>query len=645
MRTLHIDIETYSSIDLMESGVYKYVESPDFEILIFGYAFDDEDIKEIDLANFETLPLDVLMALTNKAVLKTAFNANFERACIAKYFNILCDPNQWGCVMVRAASLGLPMSLAQVALALGFEESKQKDKQGKALIQYFSKPCKPTKSNGGRTRNYPHHDRDKWNLFLGYCKQDVEVEREISKEIEKYGPWNPNEKKLWALDQKINDNGILLDLDMIDTILNYGDINQYELMEEAKGVSGLDNPNSPTQIKAWFSEHEGVEVTSLAKDKVIELLQSDISSRAKRLLRLRQQMAKTSIKKYDAMRRSACADGKIRGILQFYGANRTGRWAGRLVQVHNLPQNKLKDIDYARELVKANDFTTLDLLFPGTNFVLSQLVRTAFIAENNFVVVDFSAIEARVIAWYANEEWRNKVFATHGKIYEASASQMFKVPLEKVTKELRAKGKVAELALGYQGSVGALKQMGALEMGLTEEELPKLVKQWRNANINIVMLWREIEEVAIECVMTRKTLRGPKGLTFYMKDRVLFIQLPSGRSLAYYNAQLKEGTYGKQIHYSGLNQETKKWSSLNTYGGKLVENIVQATARDCLAESLMKVANMDIKFHVHDEIIIESNDPEVLLKNVLVEMAESLEWAPDLKLQGDGFITPYYKKD
>lgn len=649
MRTLSVDIETYSSVSLKDCGVYSYVESPDFEILLFAYAFDDDEEICIDLANFEVVPQEVIEALTNEAVIKTAFNANFERVCISEYFSIECNPKQWECTMVRAASLGLPMGLGQVALALGFDEDKQKDKQGKALIQYFSKPCKPTKTNGGRTRNLPHHDLAKWNLFIGYCKQDVVVERAILKELNKYGPWNQNEKELWALDQRINDNGILLDMEMIDIILKYDEINNYELSEEAKQISGLENPNSVGQLKAWFKHNENITITSLAKDKVEDLLKSDkLSDEGKRMLQIRQQMAKTSISKYYAMKRSVCEDGKIRGILQFYGANRTGRWAGRLVQVHNLPQNKLRDIDYARELVKANDFELLELIFPETNFVLSQLIRTAFIPENKFVVVDFSAIEARIISWYADEKWRNEVFATHGKIYEASASQMFKVPLEKVTKDLRAKGKVSELALGYQGGKGALIQMGALDMGIPEEELQGLVKQWRGANKKITQLWNEIENLAIECVATRQTQRGPKGLKFSMQGKIFFIELPNGRKLAYYDANLKDGKFGKkQIHYMGMNQETKKWCSLDTYGGKLVENIVQASARDCLAECLKTCDSwdLDIKFSVHDEIIINTSHPDEDLSTVLEAMEWEIEWAPRLLLGGDGFISDYYKKD
>ena len=647
---LSIDIETYSSVDLIESGVYRYTEAEDFEILLFAYAFDNEPVECVALADFECLPQKVMDALIDPFIIKTAFNANFERTCIAKQFNIECDPKQWECTMVRSISLGLPASLANVAKVLWSEEDKQKDRQGKALITYFSKPCKPTKVNGYRLRNYPDHDREKWNLFIEYCIQDVVVERNVREVLGTYGPYNEREKKLWQLDQRINDEGILLDKELIDLVLAYNDVTSVEQLQELKDLTGLENPNSDIQLKKWFEKQEGFLPQSLDKASVIELLaRNEISATARKVLEIRQELKKTSIKKYEAMRRSMCADGKIRGILQFYGAARTGRWAGRLVQVHNLPQNKFKDIDEARKLIKANEFEWVEMLWPSVSQILSQLIRTAFIAEHQFLVADFSAIEARVIAWLANEQWRINVFNTHGKIYEASASQMFKVPFEEVSKELRAKGKISELALGYGGGVAALKQMGALEMGVSEEELPKLVKQWRNANKNIQALWRTVESAAIECVSTGQPQVVGKGVHFFVKGKILFAKLPSGRSLAYYNPSLHEGNYGLELTYDGIESGRKVWGRNKTYGGKLVENIVQAIARDCLGDLLLNIQGLDIKFHVHDEVIIDFHGEEHLteleLKEVLKQMARPIEWAQGLNLKGEGFITNYYMKD
>lgn len=645
-RVLSIDIETYSSIDLIESGVYRYVEAEDFEILLFAYAFDNEPVECIALADLEFLPTKVMNALTDENILKTAFNANFERTCIAKHFNIDCDPAQWECTMVRSVSLGLPSSLAKVSKMLWSEEDKQKDKQGKALITYFSKPCKPTKVNGGRLRNLPDHDRDKWELFIKYCIQDVEVERNIRKELDRYGSYNEKEHALWVLDQEINDSGILLDKELIHNILTYNSVNSRELMQELKSLTGIENPNSDIQLKKWFAEYEGFLPASLDKAAVIELLEGNtISITARKVLLIRQELKKTSIKKYEAMKRSMCSDGKIRGILQFYGAARTGRWAGRIVQVHNLPQNKLKDIDRAREYIKDNNFEMVEMLWPSMSQILSQLIRTAFIAEREFIVADFSAIEARVIAWLADERWRQEVFATHGKIYEASASQMFKIPLDQITKDLRAKGKVSELALGYGGGPSALKQMGALDMGIAEEELPKLVRQWRNANKRITALWNTVENAALECVSTREPQKVGKGVSFYTKGKILFAKLPSGRSLAYYNPKLQEGTYGLELTYDGIESGKKVWGRNKTYGGKLVENIVQAIARDCLGELLIDLQSYNIKFHVHDEVILDVVEAEDLLEIILARMARPIAWAPGLQLAGAGFITKYYMKD
>lgn len=651
MDVLSIDIETYSSIDLIESGVYKYVEADDFEILLLGYAFNDEKVKCIDLTSIENIPDRLLSALVNPNVLKTAFNANFERTCISKHFNIECSPEQWECTMVRSTSLGLPSSLANVAKVLWKEEDKQKNRQGKALINYFCKPCVPTKANGGRYRNLSEHDIPKWQLFKEYCIQDVEVERNIRKELDRYGVYNSMEHKIWVLDQKINDRGVLLDIELIDNILAFNADNTCKLNTELKALTNLSNPNSDIQLKKWFYSKEGFMPTSLDKKSVLEILESHaLSADTIKVLEIRQELKKTSIKKYEAMKRSVCKDNRIRGILQFYGAGRTGRWAGRIVQVHNLPQNKYEDINFAREYIKDNNFEMVEMLWPSTSQILSQLIRTAFIAEGKFIISDYSAIEARVIAWLADEKWRQEVFATHGKIYEASASQMFNIPLEDITKDLRTKGKVSELALGYGGGVSALKQMGALDMGISAEELPKLVKQWRSSNSKIIQLWKNVEIAAKACVESGQPQNVQKGVSFYMKGKILFAKLPSGRSLAYYNPELKQGTFGLELSYDGIDSERKVWGRNKTYGGKLVENIIQAIARDALAYLLLKLENEDIKFHVHDEVIIDyralnEETYNQKLNEVLNIMGEPVEWAPGLILSGAGFTTEYYMKD
>lgn len=500
MKLLAIDIETYSKADLVKCGVYAYSESADFEILLLAYAVDDEEAQIVDLASGEKIPDDIERAMTDPKVLKTAYNANFERTCLAKHFNKAMPPEQWRCSSVHALMLGLPGYLDGVAKCLRLKE--QKLKEGKSLIRYFSVPCKPTKVNEGRTRNLPTHDKEKWDTFKLYCKQDVEVERQIRKKLEAF-PIPKVEQKLWELDQKINDEGVLIDKSLVINAIQADKAFQDELFDEAIFLTGLENPNSPVQLKSWLMK-QGIEVESLAKKNVEALMGEVENPKVKRLLELRQAMSKTSVKKYEAMERSVCSDQKIRGLLQFYGASRTGRWAGRLVQIHNLPRNNMSDLHIARSLLKFGDYETINILFDSLSDVLSQLIRTAFIPSNDhrFIVADFSAIEARVIAWLAGERWRMDVFQSHGKIYEASAAQMFKVPIETIDKgsPLRQKGKIAELALGYGGSKGALTQMGALEMGLTEDELPELVSAWREANPNIVKLWWGIEAAAIKAV-------------------------------------------------------------------------------------------------------------------------------------------------
>jgi DNA polymerase bacteriophage-type len=649
MKLLSIDIETYSSVDLIKSGVYAYCESSDFEILLIAYAFDDEEVQIVDLASGEKMPADILKAMTDPTIIKTAYNANFERTCLAKYFHQPMPPDQWRCSSVHALMLGLPGYLDGVAKCLRLKD--QKMREGKALIRYFSVPCKPTKVNEGRTRNLPEHDLDKWATFKDYCKQDVEVERQIRNKLEAF-PITKVDQKLWELDQKINDEGVLIDKTLVFNAIQADKAFQDELFEEAVRLTGLENPNSPAQLKGWLLK-QGVEVNSLAKKKVEALMGEVENPKVKRLLELRQAMSKTSVKKYEAMERSICHDQRIRGLLQFYGANRTGRWAGRLVQIHNLPRNSLKDLQIARDLLKTGNFDTLELLFESVSDVLSQLIRTAFIPsqDHRFVVADFSAIEARVIAWLAGERWRMDVFQSHGKIYEASAAQMFKVPIETIDKgsPLRQKGKIAELALGYGGSKGALMQMGALEMGLTEDELPELVSAWREANPNIVKLWWGIEAAAIRAVKEKIVVKMQYGLTFHYTKGILFITLPSGRSLAYVRPRIGvDGRFGKeQLTYEGTEQGSKQWGRIPTYGGKLTENIIQAIARDCLAVSMLRLdeAGYRINFHVHDEVILDVPVGTGSMEEVENIMGQSIDWAPGLPLGADSFETFYYKKD
>ncbi|WP_209121720.1 DNA polymerase [Alkalihalobacillus sp. BA299] len=649
MKLLSIDIETYSSVDLIKSGVYAYCESSDFEILLFAYASDDEEVQIVDLASGEVIPADILKAITDSKVIKTAYNANFERTCLAKHFNQSMPPDQWRCSSVHALMLGLPGYLDGVAKCLRLKE--QKLKEGKALIRYFSVPCKPTKVNEGRTRNLPEHDMDKWATFKDYCKQDVEVERQIRKKLDSF-PIPKVEQKLWELDQKINDEGVLIDQTLVTNAIKADKAFQDKLFEEAVRLTGLENPNSPAQLKGWLLK-QGLEVDSLAK-KNVEALMSEVEKpKVKRLLELRQAMSKTSVKKYEAMKRSICSDQRIRGLLQFYGANRTGRWAGRLVQIHNLPRNSLKDLQIARELLKSGSYEVLELLFDSVSDVLSQLIRTAFIPSkgHRFVVADFSAIEARVIAWLAGERWRMDVFQSHGKIYEASAAQMFKVPIETIDKgsPLRQKGKIAELALGYGGAKGALMQMGAIEMGLTEDELPELVSAWREANPKIVKLWWGIEASAIKAVKEKAVVKIQYGLTFHYSKGILFITLPSGRSLAYVRPKIGiDERFGKeQLTYEGTEQGSKQWGRIPTYGGKLTENIIQAIARDCLAVAMLRLdkAGYRINFHVHDEVILDVPVGTGSMEEVEEVMGQPIEWAPGLPLGADSFETFYYKKD
>jgi len=648
-RTLAIDIETYSPVDLKESGLYAYTDHPEFEVLLFAYAFDKEPVKVVDLALFEDIPEDVFLALHDPTVLKTAHNANFERVCLSKHFGTYLPINQWECTMVKSAMLGLPFALAVVGKVLKIDQEKMTE--GKALIRYFSMPCKPTKANGMRTRNLPEHDMEKWNTYKLYNARDVEAEREI-REKTAFFKMPEGEKELYVLDQMINDRGVMVDMQFVNNAITMDATYKERLTVEMTELTNLDNPNSVSQLKAWIAEETGEDVTSLTKESILTMLKDTPSDEVTKVLKNRQEMAKTSVKKYQAMANAVGSDGRIRGLLQFYGANRTGRWAGRLVQVQNLPQNHLFDLDLARELVRANDLEMLEMLFGNVPDTLSQLIRTAFVAKpgHTFLVADFSAIEARVIAWLAGEKWRLDVFATHGKIYEASASQMFKVPIEEVTKgsSLRQKGKVSELALGYQGGPGALTQMGALKMGLQEEELQGLVDAWRAANPNIVRLWKTVDNAAKEAVENKALVTISHGVKFDCRAEVLFIELPSGRKLSYIHPRLGKNRFDSaSLIYEGMNQTTKQWCEQETYGGKLVENIVQAIARDCLAYAMLNLDKdgYQIVMHVHDESIIEIEEEKADLEDVCKIMGQPIPWAKGLLLRADGYSTKYYKKD
>lgn len=657
---MNVDIETYSSVDITKAGAYAYAESPDFEILLIAYKLDDGSVKVIDQTGATETDGDFeefWNHLASVDVIKTAYNANFERTCLTSYFKREMPPEEWRCTAVHAATLGLPGNLAGVGAALGLPEDKQKDKIGKSLISYFCKPCRPTKANGGRTRNLPEHDPEKWAQFIEYNRQDVVTESAIREMLAKY-PVPESEQELWSLDQRMNDRGVLLDMNIVEKIIRYDAVYHERLMNEARSLTSLDNPNSLAQLKTWYLKEYNLQVSSITKDTIPEIIgrleeMSCImdTERGIRMLEIRQELGKTSTKKYAAMTEAVCSDSRLRGILQFYGANRTGRWAGRIVQVHNLPQNKIPDLGLARELVKEERFEDLELLFGGAPFIFSQLIRTAFIPSEGcrFVVSDFSAIEARVIAWLADEEWRLEVFRTHGKIYEASASQMFHVPIENIKKgsRLRQQGKVAELALGYGGGFGAIKAIDKAG-SIPDDEIPLLVQNWRRANPRICKFWRTAENAAKTAIRERRSVRVQHGLVFSYINRILFITLPSGRKLAYYDARLEEYEGKESITYAGVEQNTKRWGRLETWGGKLVENIVQAVARDCLAETMKKVsaAGYRIVMHVHDEIVVDvPEEDKDALKMITGIMKISPEWAKDMPLRGDGYETAFYKKD
>lgn len=646
MQTLSIDLETYSDQPLAKTGVYRYVESPDFEILLFAYSVDGGSVQQIDLACGEKIPSEILSALEDETVTKWAFNANFERICLSRFLGYptgdYLEPDSWKCSMVWAAYMGLPLSLEGVGAVLGLE--KQKLTESKDLIKYFCQPCAPTKSNGQRTRNLPEHAPDKWLAFKRYNIRDVETEMSIQARLSKY----PVPDSVWEeyhLDQKINDRGVGLDMELVRQAIQMDGRSRSELTQAMKELTSLDNPNSVQQMKQWLADN-GVETDTLGKKAVAELLKT-APPELQNVLLLRQQLAKSSVKKYQAMETAVCADGRARGMFQFYGANRTGRWAGRIIQMQNLPQNHLDDLSEARGLVRVGDFDALEMLYEDVPDTLSQLIRTAFVPQENrkFIVADFSAIEARVIAWLAGEKWRQDVFAEGKDIYCASASQMFGVPVEKhgVNGHLRQKGKIAELALGYGGSVGALKAMGALEMGLQEDELPALVSAWRQANPKIVQFWWAVDHAVMDAV-TRKTTTKTHGIIFSARNGMLFITLPSGRSLAYVKPKIGENRFGGDcITYEGVGG-TKKWERIDSYGPKFVENIVQATSRDILCYAMKTLRCCSIVMHIHDEVVIEA-DRRMSLQAVCDQMGRTPPWANGLQLRADGYETDFYKKD
>lgn len=645
MKKLSIDIETFSDIDLIKCGVYKYADSPAFEILLFAYSVDDGEIHIVDLVSGEELPEEIAEAIKSDTVIKTAFNAQFERVCLSKHLGILLDPSSWYCTAVQAAELSLPSSLADVGAALGLE--RQKMTEGKELIKYFCVPCKPTKSNGSRTKNMPWDAPEKWTLFKEYCKRDVDVERQIAKKLDMY-PISESEHRLYVLDQNINDRGVLVDLELARQAVKLNSIQTAVATEQAYTLTGLENPNSVAQLKAWLTEN-GVEIESLSK-KAVSALVDETDGDIQEMLHLRLLMSKTSVKKYEAVMRSVCKDNRVRGMMRFCGASRTGRWSGQILQVQNLPQNHIPDLTLARDIVKDGDFELLDMTFGNVPNVLSELIRTVLIPKPylRFIVADFSAIEARVLSWLAGEQWRLDTFRNGGDIYCASASQMFRVPVEKhgVNGHLRQKGKISELACGYGGSVGALKNMGAVEMGVPEDELQGLINDWRNANPHIVKLWTEVGNTAMKAIK-EKTIVSLGKLVFMYERGILFIRLPSGRRLSYIKPRIGTNRFGgDSITYMGVGA-SKKWERLETFGGKLVENIVQAIARDLLASAMMNVANAgyDIVFHVHDEIIAEVPDGQGSVDEMCMLMSINPDWADGIPLSADGYECEYYRKD
>lgn len=663
MHHLSIDLETYSSVPIGKAGAQKYIASPDFEILLFAYSLDGSPVVCVDFAQGEMLPQEIANALTSPDYIKHAYNAPFEWGCLSKYVGRQLPPEQWRCTMFHGLYAGYTAGLEATGRALGLAEDKRKLNTGKALIRYFCVPCAPSKANGMRTRNYPHHNPERWQLFKEYCCQDVVTEMEIERRLSAI-PVPDFVQKEWETDLIINSRGVAVDMEMVEGALELGATVRNSLMTEAMQISGLNNPNSVKQLAAWLEEETGEEVAALRKDTVAKMLaRDDNSPQVQRMLEIRQELGKTSTKKYDAIEVAVCPDGRVRGLLQFYGANRTGRWAGRLVQVQNLPRTYTEPLELARDLVKGRKLDALKCIYGSVPDTLSQLIRTAFVAPAGHILIDadFSAIEARVISWLAGEEWRLEVFRTHGKIYEASASQMFGVPIELIKKgnpeyALRQKGKVAELALGYQGSTGALINMGALDMGIPEEDLPDIVARWRDANKRIRDLWYKMDAAAVQVI----TQGGSVGLNCLVLSHewdanqntdYMTIALPSGRKLFYNAPQIGVNQWGNpSISYMGMDQTTKKWKRIETYGGKLVENCVQAIARDCLAQAIERLegAGLPVVFHIHDEVVIDvkpwANTDEMLAKTVDI-MSRPMPWAPDLPLSADGWVGKFFKKD
>ena len=644
-RILEADIESFSDVDLVKCGVYAYADSPAFEILLFAYSFDGGETQIIDLAQGEKFPAEVEEAIFDVSVTKTAYNANFERTCLSKYFGRYIPPESWHCSAVQAAMLALPRSLEDVGRVLGLDE--QKMKEGKDLIKYFCVPCKPTKANGGRMRNLPCHAPEKWELFKTYCKRDVDVEKSIRRKLHNF-PIPESEMELYRLDQHINDRGVLVDMGLVEQAIACERLHKEIVTKRAYELTGLENPNSVAQLKGWLGDM-GMEAESLSKKAVAEMI-AETDGEVEELLRLRLMLAKTSVKKYEAIERSACSDGRVHGMLMFYGANRSGRWSGKNVQLHNLPKNYLPDLELARDLVKQGRFEDIELLYDSTPNVLSELIRTAFIPKPGcrFVVADFSAIEARVLAWLSGEQWRLDVFTSHGKIYEASASSMFHVPMEEITKgsTLRQKGKLAELGLGFGGAAGALISMGALDMGLTEEELPPLVAAWRKANPHITQFWWDVDAAAIKAVTEKQKTKVGK-IIFEYKSGILFITLPSGRKLSYVKPRMAVNRFGRDgLTYEGIS-ENKKWSRIETYGPKLTENLVQGTARDLLALAMLRLRNagFEIVMHIHDEAVVEVPEGISSVDEICRIMSEAPAWAAGLPFRADGYECEFYRKN
>lgn len=670
---LAIDVESYSDVDI-KNGVYAYVNSPEFELVLVAYKYGDGPVKSFMPAKFTEKPgvltdpdafnftqdADIfdmtgdegefLRLLTDKSIIKTAYNANFERTTLSKFYGIECDPDEWRCTAVLASTLGLPRSLKDVGDAMGLPEDEKKLATGRKLIQYFCKPCKPTRKNGGRTRNYPKDDPEQWKLFITYNLQDVETEQAILKRLIKYRPM-PQEQALWSVDQHICDRGIGVNREMAEGIVQYEAERRESLIEEARQITGLDNPNSVAQLKKWFASQGCFSLgQDCSKAAIAEALKRDLPDNIRRVCEIRQMLGKTSVKKYDAILASVCDDDRVRGMLQFYGANRTGRWAGRIVQLQNLPQNHIEDLDVAHDLVCDRDFETLELIYGDPEQIFSELIRTCFIPSEgcHFVVTDFSAIEARVIAWMAGEKWRLDVFENGGDIYCESASQMFHVPVVKhgINGNLRQQGKIAELALGYGGGVGAIASMDK-NNAIPEDDRQPIVTKWREASPHITRLWRKLENAAKEAIEEHTSVTVNRKVTYYYHDGILFCRLPSGRSIAYWGAHLEEGDYGPEIRYMGVGDQSK-WAKLKTYGGKLTENVIQATARDCLAVKMMKAEELGyhIVAHVHDEMIIDVPDTDKRAFDVIDGlMAEPIDWAPGLPLKGGTYECPYYQKD